>query len=165
MNQCAQWPVCFEQNLARKPIVCFLIQRVIYSVNGIASDSIKLPAIGWERKLQQVLFSRTEKHLTPKGKENWFCHDRHQQPVDSLQCTIYIWCGLWWILEGISQRFFCSCVDDLVSVGVPFLGDYVGLRRNPLWKDTLKRNRLHRMDRRVVFADILNKINRSNGKV
>ena len=51
------------------------------------------------------------------------------------------------------------------SVLVPFGGDYVGLRRNPLWKDTLKRNRLHRMDRRVVFADIVNKINRSNGKV
>ena len=51
------------------------------------------------------------------------------------------------------------------SVIVPFRGDYVGLRRNPLWKDTLKRNRLHRMDRRIVCADIVNKINRSNGKV
>ena len=51
------------------------------------------------------------------------------------------------------------------SVIVPFGGDYVGLRRNPLWKDTLKRNRLHRMDRRIVCADIVNKINRSNGKV
>ena len=53
----------------------------------------------------------------------------------------------------------------LSSIVVPFRGDYVGLRRNPLWRDTLKRNRLHRMDRRVVFADIVNKINRSNGKV
>ena len=48
---------------------------------------------------------------------------------------------------------------------LPFRGDYVHLRRNPLWKDTLKRNRLHRMDKSVVYADIVNKINRSNGKV
>ena len=51
------------------------------------------------------------------------------------------------------------------SVIVPFGGDYVGLRRNPLWKAMLKRNRLHRMDQRIVLADIVNKINRSNGKV
>jgi len=51
------------------------------------------------------------------------------------------------------------------SVIVPFRGDYVGLRRNPAWKDTLKRNRLHKMDQRVIYADIMNKMNRSNGKV
>ena len=53
----------------------------------------------------------------------------------------------------------------LLSVSTPFRGDYVGLRRNPAWKDTLKRNRLHKMDQRIVFSDIANKMNRSNGKV
>ena len=51
------------------------------------------------------------------------------------------------------------------SVSVRFMGDYVGLRRNPQWKDVLTKNSLHKMDRYVVFADIVNKINRSNGKV
>jgi len=50
------------------------------------------------------------------------------------------------------------------SVGVPFRGDHIGLRRNPLWKEVLAKNSLQRMDRFVVFADIVNKINRSNGK-
>ena len=58
--------------------------------------------------------------------------------------------------------FFCYF---LLSVSTPFRGDYVGLRRNPAWKDTLKRNRLHKMDQRIVFSDIANKMNRSNGKV
>ena len=71
----------------------------------------------------------------------------------------------------------------LLSVGVPFRGDHIGLRRNPLWKEVLAKkqppenfcfkkrifevlakNSLQRMDRFVVFADIVNKINRSNGK-
>ena len=51
------------------------------------------------------------------------------------------------------------------SVMQPFNGDYVGLRRNPSWKDVLSKNSLHKMDRYIVFADIVNKINRSNGKV
>ena len=51
-----------------------------------------------------------------------------------------------------------------LSVGVPFRGDHIGLRRNPLWKEVLAKNSLQRMDRFVVFADIVNKINRSNGK-
>ena len=61
--------------------------------------------------------------------------------------------------------FFFTLVLLLLSVSVPFRGDYVGLRRNPAWKDTLKRNRLHKMDQRVIYADIMNKMNRSNGKV
>ena len=55
--------------------------------------------------------------------------------------------------------------DDTRSVHVPFMGDYVSLRRNPQWKDSLRRNGLKRLDRHVVFADFANKINRSNGKV
>ena len=50
-------------------------------------------------------------------------------------------------------------------MSAPFRGDYIGLRKNPLWKEVLTKNSLHKMDRFVVFADILNKINRSNGKV
>ena len=67
---------------------------------------------------------------------------------------------------------FYSCTVPLkyfnqstFSVSVRFMGDYVGLRRNPQWKDVLTKNSLHKMDRYVVFADIVNKINRSNGKV
>ena len=52
----------------------------------------------------------------------------------------------------------------MCSVAVPFRGDHIGLRRNPLWKEVLTKNHLQRMDRFVVFADIVNKINRSNGK-
>ena len=59
--------------------------------------------------------------------------------------------------------FFSPCF--FFSIMMPFRGDYVALRRNPLWKDTLKRNRLHRMDKSVIYADIINKINRTNGKV
>ena len=65
-------------------------------------------------------------------------------------------------LLGDLLIFFCHF---LLSVSTPFRGDYVGLRRNPAWKDTLKRNRLHKMDQRIVFSDIANKMNRSNGKV
>ena len=54
--------------------------------------------------------------------------------------------------------------DTTRSVHVPFMGDYVSLRRNPQWKDSLRRNGLKRLDRHVVFADFANKINRSNGK-
>ena len=53
----------------------------------------------------------------------------------------------------------------LSSVGIAFRGDYVGLRRSQQWRDVLTGNSLHKMDRYVVFADIVNKINRSNGKV
>ena len=58
----------------------------------------------------------------------------------------------------------CQWRWHLLSVGVPFRGDHIGLRRNPLWKEVLSKNSLQRMDRFVVFADIVNKINRSNGK-
>ena len=51
------------------------------------------------------------------------------------------------------------------SVSIPFMGDYINLRRNPVWRDSLRRNGLKRLDRHVVFADFANKINRSNGKV
>lgn len=47
------------------------------------------------------------------------------------------------------------------SVSHPFLGDYVRLRQNVQWKKiSLESN-----DQYVVFADIINKIARSSGKV
>ena len=52
---------------------------------------------------------------------------------------------------------------DLIgsSIKHPFLGDYVRLRQNPQWrKSSVETN-----DQYVVFADIINKINRSSGKV
>ena len=71
--------------------------------------------------------------------------------------------------QGLLTKVQWSCLSvrfhfHLLSVGVPFRGDHIGLRRNPLWKEVLAKNSLQRMDRFVVFADIVNKINRSNGK-
>ena len=63
-----------------------------------------------------------------------------------------------------TARTFDWCSMIMFSVPVPFRGDHIGLRRNPLWKEVLAKNSLQRMDRFVVFADIVNKINRSNGK-
>ena len=53
----------------------------------------------------------------------------------------------------------------LFSVGIPFHGDYVQLRRNPAWRENLARSGFKKKDKFVVFADIVNKANRSNGKV
>lgn len=50
------------------------------------------------------------------------------------------------------------------SVRTPFYGDYVSIRRNPAWKETLKQNHLSKRDKHVVFADVVNKMNRSTGK-
>lgn len=49
----------------------------------------------------------------------------------------------------------------LYSVSHPFLGDYVRLRQNVQWKKMC----LETNDQYVVFADIINKIARSSGKV
>ena len=53
---------------------------------------------------------------------------------------------------------FC---DLTFSIGHPFLGDYVRLRQNPQWKKICTETN----DQYVVFADIINKITRSGGKV
>lgn len=50
-------------------------------------------------------------------------------------------------------------------MGQPFGGDYVKLRRNPLWREALKKSGLGKADKSVVFADVVNKVNRSNAKV
>lgn len=47
------------------------------------------------------------------------------------------------------------------SVAHPFLGDYVRLRQNVQWKKISHESN----DQYVVFADIINKIARSSGKV
>lgn len=47
------------------------------------------------------------------------------------------------------------------SVGHPFVGDYVRLRHNQQWKKMC----VETNDQYVVFADIINKITRSSGKV
>lgn len=47
------------------------------------------------------------------------------------------------------------------SVSHPFLGDYVRLRQNVQWKKAC----VETNDQYVVFADIINKITRSSGKV
>lgn len=47
------------------------------------------------------------------------------------------------------------------SVPHPFLGDYVRLRQNAQWKKLC----ISSNDQYIVFADIINKITRSTGKV
>lgn len=55
--------------------------------------------------------------------------------------------------------------DDLgcsyFSVSHPFRGDYVSLRQNQKWRKIACETN----DQQLVFADIVNKINRKNGKV
>ena len=65
----------------------------------------------------------------------------------------------------ISALCSITIISFVFSVLAPFRGDYIGLRKNPLWKEVLTKKSLHRMDRYVVFADIVNKANRANGKV
>lgn len=47
------------------------------------------------------------------------------------------------------------------SVAHPFLGDYVRLRQNVQWKKMCVATN----DQYVVFADIINKVSRTSGKV
>ena len=51
--------------------------------------------------------------------------------------------------------------EPFFSICHPFLGDYVRLRQNPQWKKMC----CHTNDQYVVFADIINKITRTGGKV
>merc|ERR1719189_2095498 len=44
------------------------------------------------------------------------------------------------------------------SVRYEFHGDYVNIRRHTTWKNALRRNGLRKLDRHVVFADIINKV-------
>jgi hypothetical protein len=46
-----------------------------------------------------------------------------------------------------------------LSISHPFLGDYVRLRQNSQWR------RCQQNDQFVVFADLINKVTRSGGKV
>lgn len=55
-------------------------------------------------------------------------------------------------------QYFCCNVS---SVPHPFLGDYVRLRQNAQWKKLC----ISSNDQYIVFADIINKITRSTGKV
>lgn len=63
-----------------------------------------------------------------------------------------------WILH--MTHFLPVCLR-LNSVGHPFVGDYVRLRHNQQWKKICAETN----DQYVVFADIINKIARSSGKV
>lgn len=54
----------------------------------------------------------------------------------------------------------CCCMT-FCSVPHPFLGDYVRLRQNAQWKKLC----ISSNDQYIVFADTINKITRSTGKV
>ena len=60
-----------------------------------------------------------------------------------------------------SLTFFYLLSLFSCSIGHPFLGDYVRLRQNPQWKKICVASN----DQYVVFADIINKITRTGGKV
>lgn len=57
--------------------------------------------------------------------------------------------------------FTVTTINYFYSVSHPFLGDYVRLRQNIQWKKICTETN----DQYVVFADIINKITRSSGKV
>ena len=50
----------------------------------------------------------------------------------------------------------------LYSVPVPFAGDHQSLRQSPKWK---KLAQTLPNDGHIVFADVVRKVNRANGKV
>ena len=81
---------------------------------------------------------------------------KHNIPNALLHLTNAINCAI------IIMKQIAYCMH---SIRYPFHGDYVNLRRTPTWKDSLRRNGLKKLDRHVVFADIVNKIHRSSGKV
>lgn len=51
--------------------------------------------------------------------------------------------------------------ESICSVAHPFVGDYVRLRQNVQWKKLC----MSLNDQYIVFADVVNKITRSSGKV
>lgn len=63
-------------------------------------------------------------------------------------------------LRRNSKLMWVLCVASF-SVPHPFLGDYVRLRQNAQWKKLCVTSN----DQYIVFADIINKITRSTGKV
>lgn len=53
-------------------------------------------------------------------------------------------------------------LSPLYSVPIPFKGDYQNLLANPKWK---KLQSQMPQDSHIVFADVVQKIHRANGKV
>ena len=94
---------------------------------------------------------------------------------------MFLWRGLLWADGGSSPDFLGLCTNCvsffpylsalssvltllicfIFSISHPFLGDYVRLRQNPQWKKICTETN----DQYVVFADIINKITRTGGKV
>lgn len=61
----------------------------------------------------------------------------------------------------LTTKFYIELIIFFFSISHPFVGDYVRLRHNVQWrKISVESN-----DQYVVFADIINKIARSSGKV
>ena len=56
----------------------------------------------------------------------------------------------------------CRRYSAHISLNKHFRGDYVKLRKNVFWKKYVN---LNWDDRHVVFAGVVNKVNRSNGQV
>lgn len=59
------------------------------------------------------------------------------------------------------KQFFLLTFSTIDSVAHPFVGDYVRLRQNVQWKKLC----MSLNDQYIVFADVVNKITRSSGKV
>ena len=69
------------------------------------------------------------------------------------------------IVEAFIRAYVFKFKIMYLSIRYAFHGDYVNLRRTSPWKAALRRNGLKKLDRHVVFADIVNKVHRSNAKV
>lgn len=86
-----------------------------------------------------MLYSRIEKHHIHLGKK---IHESSEQMIKFEEENFWKW-------------------NLISSVPHPFLGDYVRLRQNAQWKKLC----ISSNDQYIVFADIINKITRSTGKV
>ena len=82
----------------------------------------------------------------------WLIHILLIQKVNFKELISLLWRSLTFFY--LLSLFSCS-------IGHPFLGDYVRLRQNPQWKKICVASN----DQYVVFADIINKITRTGGKV
>lgn len=101
--------------------------------------------------------SQISENVWPDGEKS---HERKGDGKHFVQRPQSFVCEKVKIVKSLENKIntFSPC---LYSVSHPFLGDYVRLRQNVQWKKICVENN----DQYVVFADIINKIARSSGKV
>jgi len=145
-----------------------------------------------QRRKQEWAVIILQKHYRFWQRKRWLVHLAHSLPSESpssrdwprapscLRDTSFLLRKLYhrWRCERFRERFDQTSRNRMrekvtaslifkdkkssypKSICHPFLGDYVRLRQNPQWKKICGETN----DQYVVFADIINKITRTNGK-